>query len=300
MSSFERPESPQWQLLCDTGALVSECPIWVDNEQSLYWIDMYGASLNCTIASSGATRSWSLPERVGSFALRAGGALLALRSGLLDLDFADGQLSQRAAAPYDPRSYYFNDGRCDRTGRFWAGTSRAPESTTAAPGAFYRVDENGAECRFDGFATANGIAFSPDGCTMYTADTPGNVIYAYDFDGGAGEASARRVFARLGLGQYPDGAAVDSEGGYWIALVGSGRVVRFTPKGVLDRVLEAPSRFPTMIAFGGLGLRTMFLTSSRKYLDRLTQAEREREKHAGAVWRCELDARGLPEPWLAF
>ena len=293
-------EQPSWALVCDLGALVSEVPVWHAREQALYWIDIYGPALNRTDPYTSKTKRWPLPERVGSFGLRAGGALLALKTGLHDLEFITGALTKRFDAPYDPAQFHFNDGRCDGHGRFWVGTSHGPNSQTNSQGRFYRVDAHGIEPMIDGITVANGIAFSRDQKTLYVAETRDSIVHAYDYDVEAGEVSNPRVFAQLEAIDRPDGAAIDSEGGYWTASIGAGRLLRFHPDGTLDRIVRTPTLFPTMIAFGGEQLATAFITSSAKYLDRLSNEERATEAHAGGIWRCDLGARGIPEPMLSF
>ena len=75
-----------------------------------------------------------MPASIGCFALRArGGFVVALRDGIW-LARADGTLERSvAAAPYDPAHHRFNDGRCDRQGRFFAGTmNEKRDANTAA------------------------------------------------------------------------------------------------------------------------------------------------------------------------
>jgi sugar lactone lactonase YvrE len=293
-------EAPDWQCVVRAQAEVGECPVWSAAQRALYWIDIYGPALYRSDPETGATQAWTLPEPIGCFALRDGGqtALVAIASGLGELDLASGALTPHHAAPYDRANYRFNDGRCDRQGRFWVGTTRLPGSSAPdGSSAFWRLDAGGLRQAVDGTTIANGIAFSPDGGVMYLADRPNWRILAFDIDIATGAASNRRVFATVPEGEIPDGAAVDAEGGYWIAMFRAGRILRFTPEGRLDRDLKAPCSMPTMIAFGGDHLATMYVTSARRYLD---DAGRAREPHAGSVFRCDVGARGLAEPLCRF
>lgn len=127
------------------------------------------------------------------------------------------------------------------------------------------------------------------------------MIYAYDYDVLTGTPANRRIFARLADGHFPDGAAIDDQGGYWIALIGAGAIWRFAPDGRLDRVIQTPTRIPAMVAFDGDDLATLLLTTSRKYLPLLPPDERAREIGvAGGVFSWRSDVHGIAEPLLSF
>jgi sugar lactone lactonase YvrE len=286
-------ESVEWRCWNDARAGVGEQPVWADGV--LFWSDLVGPSLSCANVD-GTLRTWTLPDMMGSYALLPDGrgAVVALGSGIHRLDLDTGSLELLHAAPYDPAGYRFNDGRCDPRGRFWVGTNRQPGSgRPRGSAAFYRLDETGLHQQFDGVSIANGIAFSPDGATMYLADTSGHRILACAYDLATGEAGERRVHVQLDESHAPDGASVDRDGGYWVALYGAGLIIRVTPDGEIGRVLRAPVTHPTMVSFGGEDLSTMFVTSGRAYADADVLA---REPLAGGVFAAEVGARGLPEP----
>src|SRR5690606_20496043 len=92
-------------------------------------------------------------------------------------------------------------------------------------------------------------------------------ILAFDYDLDTGTPARRRTFVRVPEGDIPDGAAVDAEGGYWIAFFKAGRIARYLPDGTLDRELAAPTTHPTMVAFGGEDLQTLYVTTARRFLD---------------------------------
>lgn len=276
--------------ILDAKAGTAESPVWSAEEGALYWIDILAPSLNRLDPKSGGNRAWSLPEAVGAYALTGQGtALLALCSGLAVLDLATGRIERCAQAPYDAASGRFNDGRCDRAGRFWVGSLR-----DSGPGgaALYRYDERGLVEQVGGIGQANGIAFSPDDSRLYHADTAARTIYAYRYDVATGAIAERRVFARVTAGK-PDGAAVDVEGCYWSACHGAGRIRRYRPDGTLDREILLPVSQPTMPAFGGVDLDTLFVTSERHGLD---AAQLAKEPLAGGIFCIEAGVRGLPDP----
>jgi sugar lactone lactonase YvrE len=114
----------------------------------------------------------------------------------------------------------------------------------------------------DDMMISNGLGFSPDGQTMYHADTPTHTIHAYDFDVRSGTPSNRRVLAAFeNETDRPDGAAVDSEGCYWTAFYRGGKVLRLSPAGDVLATFAVPAMCPTMCAFGGADLKTLYVTT---------------------------------------
>jgi sugar lactone lactonase YvrE len=278
----------------DAKAQTGESPVWVPEEQALYWTDIPGKTLNRFDPATGANRVWPMPEEVGSFALREGGGLIAaLRSGFALIDLERGQIERLIDPEADRPENRFNDGRCDRQGRFWAGSMNEPRD--ARSGALYRLDAE-RRCRrmADDVMVANGLAFSPDDRVMYWSDSRALTIYAFDFDAASGAIGNRRIFARLEPHQGgPDGAAVDAEGGYWSACYRGARVMRFRPDGTIERKIRLPVSRVTMCAFGGPDLRTLYITSAR---GGLSAADLEREPLAGGIFALEVDVQGVPEP----
>ena len=191
----------------------------------------------------------------------------------------------------------FNDGRCDARGRFFAGSMNDAEG--AATGALWRLDPDRALTSiFSNITVSDGLAWSPDGRTMYSADSWTRRIDAFDYNLETGTPSNRRVFhettdTSLGV---PDGGAVDSEGCYWSARYFGSRVIRFTPDGLIDREIRLPVGRVTMCAFGGSDLRTLYITSARY---KATSAELQREPLAGGLFAVNAGVAGLPEPSFA-
>jgi sugar lactone lactonase YvrE len=278
----------------DAKAQTGESPVWVPEEQALYWTDIPGKTLNRFDPATGANRVWPMPEEVGSFALREGGGLIAaLRSGFALIDLERGQIERLIDPEADRPENRFNDGRCDRQGRFWAGSMNEPRD--ARSGALYRLDsDHRCQRMADDVMVANGLAFSPDDRVMYWSDSRALTIYAFDFDAASGAIGNRRIFARLEPHQGgPDGAAVDAEGGYWSACYRGARVMRFRPDGTIERKIRLPVSRVTMCAFGGPDLRTLYITSAR---GGLSAADLEREPLAGGIFALQVDVAGLPEP----
>lgn len=283
---------------CELG----ESPVWRGMEGALYWVDIKGRRIHRLDPASGERQSWATAEMPACIAFARDGHLVAgMESAIFSLELEDaGQVQARAlAAPSFPMpGMRFNDGKCDRQGRFWAGTLHMDIPAAHAVGALYRYAP-GTSLRgpvIDSLLVQNGLAWSPDGGTMYLSDShpTRRLIWAFDYDRDLGLPSNQRVLVDMNLHApgRPDGAAVDADGGYWICATDAGRVMRFTPKGVLDRTLELPVRKPTMCAFGGSSLDTLYVTSMRP----APEAERAAQPLAGAVFALRPGVQGLPEP----
>jgi L-arabinonolactonase len=273
---------------------LGEGPVWSVREQTLYWVDIVGRAARSYSPSTGVRRNWSMPSEIGALALRtSGGALVALRSGFALLDLGTGVLTPVCDPEPDHPENLFNDGACDRAGRFWAGTLHQNE--TEPLGSLYRVDA-ALQCTrmLTGLVVANGIGWSPDNRTMYFTDSGHRRISAFDYSLERGELSGQRTFAEVGARDgVPDGLTVDSEGYVWTALWDGGAIRRYAPDGRLSEVIEVPVPRPTSCAFGGPDLSTLFITSARDGLD-------ERALHeaplSGSVFALETSACGIPEP----
>jgi sugar lactone lactonase YvrE len=281
----------------DARASLGECPIWSPAEQVLYWIDINAPALHRFDPQSGGDVAMPMPSSIGAFALRqAGGFIVALRDGVW-LASAQGRLERKVAdAPFDPAHHRFNDSRCDPRGRFLLGTMN--EARDAPSAALYRLEPDFTLTPIlEGITIANGLCFSPDGRTMYHADTPTHTVRAFDYDLGAGAPSGPREFHRWSAEpDRPDGATIDSAGNYWVALYRGGRVVQLSPRGEVLSEHPVPARCPTMCAFGGPDLRTLYITSARQQRE---PAELERLPQSGGLFALRVDVPGLPEPRFA-
>jgi len=276
----------------DTSDILGEGPVWDVQEQAFYWVDIRGRAVRRYDWHTGRVRSWTMPEMVGSLALRAGGGLLlAMQKSISLFDPASGRFEQVAAPEADRENMRFNDGKCDRQGRFWVGSMDDVKREPA--GTLYRLDAK-RDCvpMVTGVITPNSLAWSPDGRTMYFSDSRSHLIAAYPFDAATGELGAARVFYRTEPPAIPDGATVDAEGCVWCALYGGGRVVRIAPDGRLDRSIELPVQQPTSCQFAGPALDVLFVTTAKQ---RLGPDELAKQPLAGALLAIDPGVTGLPE-----
>lgn len=280
-----------------TNDSLGEGVIWNHEEQSLYWVDAFGPTLHRMDQGSSGVESWTMPEVIGSVVFDHHGTMVVgLESGYHRLRLNPFTLSP-IQNPQPADGIIFNDGKCDRAGRYFIGTMHRDFREDA--GALWRLDPDLTCQRVDdGITVSNGLAWSPDDRTMYFADTRKDVVYAYDYDVETGSAMGRRVFLSTeGRPGRVDGATTDAEGNYWAAMIHEGAVACFSPLGVELRRIDLPVAHPTMCTFGGRGLDRLFVATSRRFLD---EAELGDQPLAGSMFVIDgLDAEGLPETFFA-
>ena len=281
-------------------SLLGESPVWHPEEAALYWCDIPGRRLNRFHPASGEHRQWDFDCEPACIAPLLGGELLlGMRDGLWRFSPKSGQRERLAEPPYDPASERFNDGKADPQGRFWLGTIYEPREPARA--ALYRWAGGRLERMAGDITVSNGLAWSPDGRTMYWSDTRSATVHAFDFDGQDGSLSGQRTFARFppkqpgqdlaDYGGRPDGAAVDSQGAYWVAMFEGSRLLRLAPDGAVLAELKLPVRCPTMPCFGGADLRTLYITTAR---ENRPADELAALPLSGCVLQLRVEVPGLP------
>ncbi len=278
--------------------VLGECTIWCDRDQVLWWVDIRGPSLKRYNPANGETRGLALSETIGSFGLtRSGKTMIAgMKSGLYLLDPESGELKLIAAPEQHIPHNRFNDGRCDRGGRFWAGTmSDGPREPV---GSLYRLDPDG-RCTHirDGIFIPNSIAWSSrrprDVLRRHVPRSDLGLRLRLGTRDHAQRARVRRLQRSPGR---PDGSCVDADGCLWNTEYGGARVVRYTPDGRIDRVVELPVSNITCCCFGGKDLDTLYISTARQ---RMTPEQLAREPLAGNIFACRPGVRGLPEARFA-
>jgi sugar lactone lactonase YvrE len=286
-------------LTVDCRNELGEMPLWDDTTGTLYWIDVVapGRVFHCQPAN-GVIDFWEFDGLITGLNRSNTGALLVHRkSDIVCFDPHTREIRPVFTLPSTLERMRFNDGRCDAAGRLWVGTmpnnisaDGAPLSITESTGQILMVGGSSARTFDAQLGCPNAICWSPDGETLYIADSCDGWLYAYHFDLKAERVSDRRPFCRLtGLG-IPDGAAVDQDGFIWNARWGAGAVARISPQGRLDKLVHLPASQPTACCFGGNDLRTLFVTSARFGL---TAAQRVAQPFAGGVFSIAVDVAGL-------
>ncbi|CAG0966242.1 L-arabinonolactonase [Burkholderiales bacterium] len=264
--------APALEVVARTANEVGESPVWHAAERAVYWTDIPACTVHRLDVSTGAHRHWMVDDMVGCLAVAADGDLIAgTGRGVARFRCGDGPAAtlERVADVAHPREgMRANDGRCDRQGRFWFGTMLMDMAAGANVGGLY-VHEHGrglAGPVVRGLVVQNGLAFSPDGRTMYLSDSHPSVrqIWAYDFDPDSGTPSNRRTFVDMNRHPgRPDGAAIDETGAYWCCANDGGSIHRFAPDGRLLTSIPLPVSKPSMAAFGGDALEWLYITSIR-------------------------------------
>jgi len=303
----------QWHTVSPESFELGESPFWHPQEQTLYWVDIPGKKVLRANVYMGTVDTWHMPSEPGCIAPAAsGGLVIALRHGVFRARDWGGPLELITTLPYDTQSVRANDGKCDALGRFWVGTIDEPKASRA--GALFSIDcRAGREplvVQHAGDAlTGNGLAWSPDNRTLYWADTPSHVVHAWDFDLQANTLSAHRLFQQCppkpsgwqfdavaspgtrGYGGRPDGAAVDVQGNYFVAMFEGQRICQFAPNGALLAEYPTPAACPTMPCLGGEDLKTLYITTARHGR---SAAELAALPQSGCVFSMRVNVPGLP------
>lgn len=250
-----------WQTAISQPSELGESPFWHPDEQRLYWVDIPARQVCRSTLTDGVVERWTLPSEPGCIApARSGGQstglVIALRDGIYRARHWGCELVLLAPALHDPATSRFNDGKADPLGRFWAGTIYEPRD--AARAQLFSLDgRNGRtpflEVKFAGATTANGLAWSPDATTLYWTDTPSHAVRAWDWDAASNTLNRERVFhawpgkpegwqpGMSGYGGRPDGAAVDAQGNYYVAMYEGGRLLKLSPAGELLAEFAVPA-----------------------------------------------------------
>jgi len=274
-----------------TDAHLGEGPVWDGRTDTLVWVDILDGVVHRFDPSTGEDEATFVGQPVGAAVPRLGGGLLlALRDGF-GLQEPDGSVSLLAEVEAEMPMSRMNDGKCDPAGRLWAGTM--DEDHAPGRGALYRLDHDRRVTRMVSEVTvSNGLAWSPDGATMYYVDTPTQGVDAFDFDLATGEvANRRRLITIPGEDGSPDGMTVDSDGCLWVALWGGFALRRYTPHGALEDVVPMPVSRVTSCAFGGADLRELYVTTARRALG---SQELASQPLAGSLFRLRPGVAGLP------
>jgi sugar lactone lactonase YvrE len=288
MSSF--------QCVLDCKSHLGETPVWDERENVLWWIDIYKPTLNRFDPQSGRNDEIKLNQNIHAIATTTkDGIVGSFEHGIGFVDRKSGAVTT-LRDPLDGIPAKFNDGKCDRSGRFWTGSMS--NDWVSPIGSLFRFDPDRTVRPMDtGFKLSNGMGWSPDDRTMYFTDFGQSTIFAYDYECENGTIANRRPFIVVPERDgRPDGMTVDAEGNLWVALWDGWGVAEFDPTGCLVRKHTVPVQRPTSCMFGGEGLGTLYLTSAWM---QLTDREREAQPLAGALFAMETSTRGLPEPKFA-
>ena len=281
---------------------VAEGPVWDGQKGKLFWVDIIGKAIHAHDPALDRGKRWLSEDFPTALALSQDGnrAMVALADGMAWFDFDDGVFKPFTAVdPMDGNR--LNEGKCDPQGRFWTGsmqTNLNPDGSGRAmdrnSGALFRIDPDGTVSPHTEhvFGISNTLAWSPDGRTFYFGDSVRNVIFAYDWHADDGAISNPRVHLEGFERGAPDGSAIDEHGCLWNARFGGSCLVRITPGGEIDRIVELPVTNPTSCTFGGPDRKQLFVTSAQFTLSDHQLAANPME---GAVLCAAVDTPGVPD-----
>lgn len=280
----------EFELVWDARCGVAESPVWDEANARLLFCDIPGKQIHVLSVETMARETWDFPEVVGSIGLcRSGKLVVAQKHHVILFDPRTRERRDLTPKVAEPETSRFNDGKVGPDGAFWVGTidGNSPRQPTAS---LYRVTADGTITREEtGMANSNGLAWAPDGRTMFHSDTAAGIIEAWDFNPATGKRSNHRVLAKLTNDQgRPDGAATDMDGNYWSAGPSAGVLHCFSPAGELLRRLDFPVPGPTMPCFAG---EHLFVTSLR---EGKSEAVLEQFPGLGGLFRARAPAKGAP------
>lgn len=277
------------ELVLDAHAILGEGPVWDAESGVLWWVDIEGRQIHRFDPSTRADGTIPSPSMVGAVALGArGGLVAALADGVYTVDVASGAF-ERIIELGEPAHVRSNESKCDPAGRLLVGTM----AYDYAPiGSLYSIEAGGSIRRLlGGLEIANGMAWSADGGTFYYIDSPTRRVDAFDYDLANGSIARRRPWLEFDDPiAKPDGMAIDSEGGLWIAFWDAGEVRRYVPDRSLDVVVRVPAQQVTSAVFGGADLRDLYITTATT---ELTSAQLAEQPLAGGLFHARIPAAGL-------
>lgn len=284
------------ECIVDSKSQLGEATYWDPRAQVLWWIDIYGPTIHCTDPATGTHKTWYAPEYLGTLSVREkGGLVVSMKSGFFFFDPASGRFDKIVDPEVTLADNRFNDGKTDRQGRFLSGSMfEASGKPPAKTGSLWRLDPDlSAHKIVEGVGCSNGLAWSPDGKTMYFTDSHTNFVWTFDYDPATGEAENRRVFIDLTEERFiVDGSTVDATGNYWLTVPFHGKVLAYDPSGKRMQTVDLPVDLPTCCEFGGRDLDVLYVTSAVYRRDAKALAG---QTNPGGLFAIHgLETKGLP------
>lgn len=280
-------------LALDAKAQIAEGPFWDQKEQLLYWVDILEKKINIYDPALGKNKHIQLDKMIGALipTNEQGKLLAALTDGLYIIDAETVEQEFLVNPETNTDQTRFNDGKCDRSGRFWVGTMDLEEDRPL--GNLYCLDkELNLEEKVKDVKISNGLAWSLDNKKMYYIDSPTKKVFAFDYDLETAEISKRRVIIKFAEGEgVPDGMTIDNQGKLWIAHFGGAQVSRWDPETgkKIDKV-ELPVSNVTSCAFGGKNMDELYMTTASVGL---SEKEKQAQPYAGGIFRYQAELKGL-------
>lgn len=280
------------------GDWCGEGPVWHSEEQALYWTDINRFLIHRFNPADRSVKSWFFEEPVTALALTDRDDTLVVALGsrvILWSPRSDERRDHGFHLPGWP-AVRLNDARPDPRGSFWLGSMRnnvgndgSPGAIGGADGVLFRIDPDGSVTEWKrSIGIANTFAWGPDHNHFYFADSLENVVYVYDYDSSSGTIGGERLFFSSFPRGLPDGSAVDCEGYLWNCRYGGGCIVRISPGGIVDQVIEMPVKNITSCTFGGTDLKTLYVTTA-------SLGAPPGDRLGGGLFAIQTDKAGQPE-----
>jgi sugar lactone lactonase YvrE len=277
--------------ITSTSSIHGEGALWDARTQKLLWVDIDGRRVKRHDPVTGKNEEWDTKSPCGTVVKRAKGAdqvAVALGDGIAILDLTNGAIEYLVKV--DLGKERFNDGKCDRAGRFWAGSMQAKETAK-----LWRLDaDHSLHEMLAGVTISNGIVWTRDKKIMYYIDSATGMVEAFDYDNASGAISNRRCVVDVRPMKIggPDGMAIDENDLVWVALWGGSRVCCFDPKtGALLHTVHCPGSLNTSsCAFGGKNLDELFVTTSTQGMSPEKKAQ---FTNSGQLFHVKLPFRGV-------
>ena len=272
-------------------ARLGEGPVWDERAKVLWWIDWYGAGVFRSKLDTDKTEVFGVGDAIAAVALSNGASVwIAMGHGFFELDPMTGRLREVGSAEPPGELTRMNDGKCDASGRFWAGTMSLDGHSPI--GALFSLEADASVRRvLDGVINSNGMCWSADNRTAYYVDSGTQRIDAFDYDLAEGNLSNRRAIKEFDRDEgTPDGLTIDADGYLWVALWDGWQVRRYSPDGELDCVIPFPVARPTCCTFAGDDFCDLLITTAMPD----DAKERAAQPLAGRVFRARVDTPGLP------
>ncbi|AAK42817.1 SMP-30/gluconolactonase/LRE family protein [Saccharolobus solfataricus] len=275
---------PNLITLSNYKATLGEGPVYDKELNKLFWVDIEGKRIIVNDLNTGTEVFYEMPDLISSLCVIDDKRVIAtIRHGFYIVNLDRGEIQKIAEVETDMESNRFNDGKCDKLGRYWAGTMNMNERKPT--GSFYKLDTGKITKILEGLTVSNGLGWDPDNTQMFLIDSPVRKVFVFDFDLNKGEIYNRRVAVDFGNEPgNPDGMAVDEEGYIWVAHWGGGKVSRWNPKtGKKLFEIKVPATYVTSVTFGTQELDQLFITTAGKSQDPL----------AGKTFTTKANVRGL-------
>ncbi len=270
-------------------SILGEGPSYNEKEDSLYWTDIKAYKLYKYDLTSKKITDFTFSKEIGSFAFTDTNKIIAgTRDGFEYIDLAREKITPIVNPEKELPQNRFNDGKCDKNGRYLAGTMDNNEKEIK--GSLYSFDGKSVKKLEDNLSVSNGLGWNKNSTKFYLTDSPKRVIYVFDYDLISGNLSNKKIFAQINEKDgYPDGLCVDAEDFIWGAHWNGWKITRYSPDGHIDSIYDLPVPKVTSCNFGGKNLNTLYITTASFGL---TSLELEKAPLSGYIFTLNTKVKG--------